>query len=518
MAPSLESVKNGPPRRRDACFTLTSSTHANWQHGSVRNVVVDAVEIARLMPVLSPDRAERLRAFAARARQRLRGRTVWNINATATGGGVAEMLQTILAYGRGAGVDTRWLVLDADPEFFAITKRLHNVLHGSAGDGGGLGEREHAHYAKVLEENLSSVAGLFRPGDIVLLHDPQTAGLVDGLRATGALVAWRCHVGRDEPTELSARGWEFIRVYAERADAFVFSRRQYAPSWVPDGKLWVIPPSLDPFSAKNVELSQPDVTMTLRVAGLVDTSPDGGSLGFVRRNGQPGSVRGRDSLVLDGFPVPRNARLVLQVSRWDRLKDMAGVLTGFVEHLDELPDDAHLMLAGPDVAGVTDDPEGAQVLGECRALRATLPESARRRVHLTALPMDDADENAHLVNALQRYASVVVQKSLVEGFGLTVTEPMWKARPVVASAVGGILDQVENGVCGLLLQDPTDLTAMAHTIARVLEDEPMAQSLGTEARARVRDRFLGDRHMIQYATLFDALLGLPDVPPPPTGD
>jgi len=468
----------------------------------MREVAVDPMDLDRLASVLDRDRAERLRVVAEQAREQLRGRVVWNVNATATGGGVAEMLQFMLAYGRGAGVDTRWLVLDGDPEFFTTTKRLHNFLHASAGDGGQLGDLEREHYVEVLERNLASVVDVVRPGDIVLLHDPQTAGLVDGLRAAGARVAWRCHIGRDEPAELATVGWEFLRDFVGRADAFVFSRREYVPDWVPQDRLWIIPPSLDPFSGKNVELSLADVSTTLRVAGLVDTPPDGGSVEFVRRSGEPGTVRPRDSLVLDGPPVPRNARLVLQVSRWDRLKDMAGVLTGFVGHLDEMPEDTHLMLAGPDVLGVTDDPEGAEVLGECRALRAALADDVRGRVHLTALPMDDGDENAHLVNALQRYASVVVQKSLVEGFGLTVTEPMWKSRPVVASAIGGILDQIDDGVSGILLPDPTDLAAMGHAVARVLHDEELANRLGAQAHARVKDRFLGDRHLIQYADLF----------------
>jgi trehalose synthase len=472
----------------------------------MREVEVGPMELTRLGQVLTPERAERLLGIAELARERLRGRIVWNINATATGGGVAEMLQFMLSYGRGAGVDTRWLVLDGDPEFFATTKRLHNFLHGSAGDGGQLGEEERAHYFEVLEANLAAILDVVRPGDIVLLHDPQTAGLVDGLRAAGALVAWRCHIGRDEPADLATVGWEFIRSFAERADAFVFSRRQYVPDWVPEDRLWIIAPSLDPFSAKNQELTLPDVLTTLHVAGLVDTPPDGGSVDFVRRDGRPGSVRPRESLVLDGPPVPRNARLVLQVSRWDRLKDMAGVLTGFVGHLAEMPADTHLMLAGPDVLGVSDDPEGAAVLQECRALRAALADDVRSRVHLTALPMDDGDENAHLVNALQRYSAVVVQKSLVEGFGLTVTEPMWKARPVVASAVGGILDQIEDGVSGMLLPDPTDLAAMGHVVTQVLHDEELAARLGAGAKARVQDRFLGDRHLIQYADLLGTMI------------
>ena len=279
------------------------------------------------------------------------------------------------------------------------------------------------------------------------------------------------------------------------------------PAWVPDERLWVVPPSIDPFSAKNAELGGPAVAATLRTAGLVATPPDGGSLAYPRRRGGVGQVSARDSLMLDGGPVPGDARVVLQVSRWDHLKDMEGVLRGFVDHLAELPGDAHLVLAGPDVTGVSDDPEGAEVFASCRELRSSLPVRTRDRVHLTALPMDDGDENAHLVNALQRYASVVVQKSLVEGFGLTVTEPMWKGRPVVASAVGGINDQVEHGTSGLLLDDPRDLGAMAGAVDSLLRDSAQAARLGRGAHLRVLDRFLADRHLIQYADMFSEMIG-----------
>ncbi len=472
----------------------------------MREVHVDAVELRRLERILSPERAEALRRHQVAAEAALRGRVVWNVNATATGGGVAEMLQVILAYGRGAGVDTRWLVLDGDPEFFTATKRLHNFLHGSPGDGGRLDERVREHYAAVLARNLTDMRERVRPGDIVLLHDPQTAGLVAGLQQAGVKVLWRCHVGRDDPHPLNHEAWEFLRPFLEGADGFVFSRREYVPSWVPDDRLWIVPPSLDPFSAKNAELSDLDVALVLRTAGLVATHPDGGSLDFRRRDGETGRVRPRESLLVDGDPVPGGARLVLQVSRWDRLKDMAGVLRGFVDNLDLMPEDAHLVLAGPDVLGVTDDPEGAEVLEECRVLRKSLPDAARARVHLTALPMDDIDENAHLVNALQRYASVVVQKSLVEGFGLTVTEPMWKYRPVVASAVGGILDQIDDGVSGVLLPDPADADACAREVAGLLADPQRARRLGRAAPDRVQARVLGDRHLIQYAEIFASLL------------
>lgn len=472
----------------------------------MRDVRIDPVPLERLAGLLDARRSERLESNAVLARRILDGRVVWNVNATASGGGVAEMLTTLLAYTRGAGVDTRWLVLDGDPAFFRITKRLHNFLHGAAGDGGPLGDPERDEYESVLAGNLDAMRSRVRAGDIVLLHDPQAAGLAEGLRTAGAHVVWRCHIGRDTPTELTDLGWSFLEPYVNAADATIFSRESYGPRWLDRRRSRIIPPSLDPFSTKNIDLPPADVDLTLRHAGLVATPGDRGSLAFTRRDGSTGTVRAHDGLVLTGGMVPGDVRVVLQVSRWDRLKDMTGVLTAFATGLSGLPSDAHLMLVGPDVSGVSDDPEGAEVLVECLDLWKTLPVQARRRVHLVSLPMDDVGENAHLVNALQRHASVVVQKSLVEGFGLTVTEPMWKERPVVASAVGGIQDQIVDGESGLLLADPTDLEGFTDLIARVLADDDLGRRLGDGAGARVRDQYLGDRHLIQYVELFNELL------------
>lgn len=472
----------------------------------MREVRIDPVSLERLARLLEPERAARLESNVLLARRVLDGRIVWNVNATASGGGVAEMLTTLLAYSRGAGVDTRWLVLDGNPRFFRITKRLHNVLHGVPGDGGQLGDAEREEYEAVLAGNLDDLRSRVRAGDIVLLHDPQAAGLAEGLRTAGARVVWRCHIGRDTPTELTDLGWQFLEPYVGRADATIFSREAYGPRWLDRGRSRIIPPSLDPFSTKNVELPRADVEATLRHAGLV-AGPEGqGSLAFGRRDGSSGTVRAHGNLRMAGDVVPPDARVVLQVSRWDRLKDMGGVLTAFADRLSAIPDDVHLVLVGPDVLGVSDDPEGAEVLFECVDLWKALPARARRRVHLVSLPMDDVDENAHLVNALQRHAAVVVQKSLVEGFGLTVTEPMWKGRPVVASAVGGIQDQVVDGESGLLLPDPTDLGGFADLVAGLLADDELAQRLGVSAHERVRDQYLGDRHLIQYAELFAELL------------
>jgi trehalose synthase len=431
---------------------------------------------------------------------------VWNVNATASGGGVAEMLQALLAYALGAGVTTRWLVLHGTPAFFTVTKRLHNVLHGSPGDRGPLGDEERATYDAVLATNVRELLAMVSPGDMVLLHDPQTAGLVVPLREAGAHVVWRSHIGRDAPNEFTLQGWDFLRPYVSLAEATVFSRAAYAPDWAAAGDCYVIPPSIDPFSAKNVALDDPEVHATLRRAGLVDLPDIAGRITFTRRDGTIGTVREHTGLLATDGPVPGDVRYLLQVSRWDRLKDMGGVLVAFASHLSSFPPDVHLVLAGPEVNGVADDPEGAEVLEECLALWRALPLEAQRRVHLAVLPMDDIDENAHLVNALQQHATLVVQKSLVEGFGLTVTEPMWKARPVVASRIGGIQDQILHGRSGLLVDDPADLSAFAQACISVLDDPDLASRLGASARERVRAQFLGDRQLMQYVDLFAGLL------------
>ncbi len=443
--------------------------------------------LAALDGVLTREQAERFRAAADRAATTLAGRTVWNVSSTATGGGVAEMLHTLLGYVAGAGVTSRWLVLAGDADFFAATKRLHNAIHG-VGAVPAVDDADRLAYDRALARNLPRLLDRVRPQDLVLLHDPQTAGLVEPLRRAGVPVVWRSHIGLDTATATSDSAWDFLRGYVEAADAMVFSRRQYAPAWVPADRLWVISPSIDPLSAKNRPIAADECVRILTGAGLL------------------GADGVQDTPLVQGAPPPDpDTRLVVQVSRWDRLKDMAGVMRGFAR-ISPAQADAHLMLVGPAVAGVTDDPEGAQVHAECLATWQTLPEGVRRRVHLASIPTDDPELNATIVNAIQRHAAVVVQKSIAEGFGLTVTEAMWKARPVVSSAVGGILDQIQDGGTGLLIADPHDLDAFASAVERVLEDETLARRLGEAAHLRVRDQYLGDRHLGQYAQLFEAVL------------
>ena len=445
----------------------------------VAEVSVQPVPLQRLEPLLTPERIERLETYVAAARGLLEGRVVWNVNSTARGGGVAEMLHTLVAYAAGTGVDIRWLVVGGDPEFFAVTKRIHNRLHGVPGDAGRLDAAARATYDATLAQQREQVVDRVRPGDVVLLHDPQTAGLARALRERGALVVWRCHVGLDEHNAWTREAWGFLRELVEPAQACIFSRESFAPDWVDRRWLRVIPPSLDPFSPKNADLGAAEVEALVH----------------------------REGLVVEGAPLPTDRRVVLQVSRWDRLKDMAGVLDAFAEHLDGLPPDVHLVLAGPATDGVADDPEAAAVLAECREQWRSLPARVRDRSHLVCVPMDDLDDNAWVVNALQRWSTIVVQKSLAEGFGLTVTEPMWKGRPVVASAVGGIRDQVEDGVSGVLLDDPRDGAALVAALSSLLGDADRRREMGRAAHLRVRDHYLADRHLIQYAELFAQLVG-----------
>jgi trehalose synthase len=453
---------------------------------------------------LDDERYERFADIVAQARETFAGRVVWNVNSTARGGGVAEMLRPLLAYARGAGVDARWEVIEGNPEFFRVTKRIHNNLHGAEGDGGDLGEHERLVYEEALYESAVQLAELVHPRDVVVLHDPQTAGLVPTVKGRGIPVIWRCHVGLDMPNELARRTWRFLLPYVQEADAYVFSRGDFAWEGLDDSKVNVIPPSIDAFSPKNQELDADTVRSILVAAGLVSDSERPVFPCFTRSDGSPGRVDRRAELLEEQTLTPHQ-RVVLQVSRWDRLKDPLGVIRGFAEHVAP-HSDAHLVYAGPSVRAVADDPEGVEVLGEARSAWHDLAPDVRGRVHLAELPLDDGDENAAIVNALQRHATVVVQKSLAEGFGLTVAEAMWKARPVVASRIGGIQDQIIDGETGLLLDDPTDLASYGAAVSELLDGDVDAERLGREAQRRVREEFLGPRHLSQYFELVTKLL------------
>jgi trehalose synthase len=445
----------------------------------LKPVEIEPAPLERFRPLVGERFAEVERA-AAGAREAFAGKRIWHVNSTAQGGGVAEMLRALLPYVRGAGVDTRWLVLPESDDFFAVTKRIHNRLHGHEGDGGALDERARSAYEGALAPSAQELCRSAQAGDVIYLHDPQTAGLVPAMRERGLAVIWRCHVGVDRPNELARGAWDFLRRYVEQADAYVFSRREYLWEGLDGSKAWFMPPVIDPFSPKNEDL---DSRRRREVLARIEAK----------------------ATLLEERPLPDDATVVAQVSRWDRLKDPRGLLEVFERHLDD--PSLHLLLVGPDSAGVSDDPEGAAVYAEVSEHWRGMRAERRRRARLISLPMGDLRENATMVNALQRRADLIVQKSLAEGFGLTVAEAMWKARPVVASRVGGIQDQVVDGETGILVSNPRDLPGFARAIESVLGDRTRCAELGRAGRERVRHRYLAVDRLREYVALVSGLVG-----------
>jgi trehalose synthase len=463
---------------------------------TLASVDLKAAPISRFRPLLEEDVWSDFQTLMSELSTALRGRVLWNINSTAQGGGVAELLSSLIPYDRGAGIDERWLVIEGSPEFFAVTKRIHNLLHGVPSEGTEISAGERQAYERTIGANAAALVEVIRPGDVVIIHDPQAAGLVPPLARHGAVVIWRSHVGVDEPNDVARSAWNFLRPYLDLARAYVFSRWSYAWEGLDPSRLKVIAPTIDPFSVKNLDIGEDSVEQILRAAGIV-AGPDGGAT-FPRVDGT--TARVVHPARLTGHSLPPDTSVLVQVSRWDRLKDPLGVLDTFAHHVAPRSD-SWLILAGPAVKSVADDPEQPQVLGEVSERIEQLEPSIRRRVQLAQLPMDDAEENAAIVNALQRRADVVVQKSLAEGFGLTVSEAMWKARPVVASRVGGIEDQIEDGISGVLVDDPKDFAAFGDTIVHLFHNRAEARRLGGGARRRAARNYLAPRHLNEQARL-----------------
>lgn len=427
------------------------------------------------------------------------------VNSTALGGGVAQLLRTLLPYWRGAGIDVRWMVLGGSAEFFRVTKRFHNHLQGHSNDEGILGIDELRildgagyHYARAL-------ASLLAPGDVVVLHDPQTAAMSVPLERAGANVIWRCHVGIDQDNELSRYAWSCLRPRLAGVHCFVFSRYSALPESLGGAETSILTPAIDPASTKNRPMSASAARAILQHLGLaagVSTAIPS----YDCTDGSTATLTARPTVLdCDGAPDWNRVPVVVSLARWDRIKDPLGILDGFLERVSAATD-AHLLLAGPDVNQVADDPEAAAVLADVRDRWRRLAPPARRRVHLACLPLTSPDENDAMVNAIQRQAAVVVKKSLQEGFGLGVTEAMWKDRPVVASAVGGHLEQILPRHSGLLVEDPADGAAFGDAIVELLGDPPLAARLGQTARERARALFLNDRHFIRWVDVFGATL------------
>ncbi len=360
----------------------------------------------------------------------LRGATVVHVNATAVGGGVAEILQRLVPLQRGFGLDAHWYALDGDEQFFRTTKRIHNALQGQEQS---IASSEWDHYLDVNRANLAGQEDVLRRADFVVVHDPQPAALRTLLGRQAGRWAWRCHIDLSNPH----RGtWRRLRSLVNPYDASVFSLNSFARQL--DHPQVVIPPAIDPLTDKNRPLDDATVDDVCRRLG-----------------------------------VRRDVPLFVQVSRFDRFKDPVGVVEAF--RLLRRHREATLVLAG---GGASDDPEGQEVVAEVRRATRGDPD-----VLVLELPPDANLE----VNALQRAATVVVQKSLREGFGLVVTEGLWKGKPVIGGAVGGITLQVRDGFTGYLVRT---VEGCAYRMRECLRHPNRARTMGQRGVELVRGHYL----------------------------
>jgi trehalose synthase len=371
--------------------------------------------------------------------RRLEGRRIVTINSTAVGGGVAEILNRLVPLSRELGVDIRWDVIKGGEDFFGVTKRMHNALHGKA-------EPFSAHDREVFRETTQrNLADMDLDADIVFIHDPQPVGLIAARGSDQRRWAWRCHIDLSAP---QGDVWQFLAGYVSRYDAAVFSAPQFAASL--DLPQAMITPSIDPLSDKNRELTETEI-----------------------------------SQVFERLKIPRDKPIVTQVSRFDRLKDPVGVIAAF--RLARKYNECRLVLAG---GGATDDPEGAAVLAAVHEAANGDPD-----IHVLELPPTANIE----INAIQRGSTVILQKSLKEGFGLTVSEALWKAKPVIAGAVGGIPLQVTHRYSGILTHT---IEGTGFWIKQLLNAPDFARRLGQNGREHVRTNFLLTRHLRDYLLLF----------------
>jgi len=402
------------------------------------------VSLTEYEPIVGRSTIEELQLLA----DRLKGKVIQNINSTFSGGGVAEILSRMVPLLGQLGVDARWNIIKGSDEFFQVTKKFHNALHGRQEN---VTEKDFEIFNETTRKNL---AELELAGDVIFIHDPQPAGLVSRKHELGKKWVWRCHIDLSHPNE---EVWNFLQPFVAQYDAAVFS----APAFSRELPIrqFLISPSIDPLSDKNKELSQQAV-----------------------------------DAVLAKYGIPTDKPIITQVSRFDYLKDPVGVIQAF--ELVRKSVDCRLVFAG---GTASDDPESDKVLAEVRERAGNNPD-----IHILLIPSgSDID-----INAIQRASTIILQKSHREGFGLTVTEALWKARPVVASAVGGIPLQIKNKFTGL---HSHGIEGTAYAVRQLLANPGYAKWLGENGREHVRYNFLITRHIKDYLLLFLTLYYAGDI-------
>lgn len=379
---------------------------------------------------------------------KLKGKKIQNINSTSSGGGVAEILSRMIPLMKDLGLDVSWDLIEADNKFFKITKNIHNALHGLTVN---IKEKDYQYFLEVNKANKHKIA---QDSDIIYIHDPQPIALIDKNIDQNKKWLWRCHVDFSKP-EKSV--WEFLKTFIKRYDAAVFSAPAFAH--LLSCRQILISPSIDPLSDKNRYLEQTEI-----------------------------------DFVLEKYGIDKQKPIITQISRFDYLKDPLGVIKSY--QLVKKYIDCQLILAG---GGAGDDPQTAEVLKEAENLA-----SRDKDVFVLYLPGQSNLE----INALQRASTVILQKSLKEGFGLTVCEALWKQKPVIASAVGGIPMQIAHKYSGILTYT-TEGTA--YWIKQLMQEPEYAKRLGAHGRQHVANNFLITRHIQDYLLLFLSLYNKSDV-------
>jgi len=444
-----------------------------------------------------------LQAISRPIARKLRGKTVWMINSTANGGGVAEMLPKMVGMLRQLGVRTEWLVFSpAEEAFFHLTKRIHNLIHDLGRPGFSADEK--ALYEAAGRAAADQLEKIISPRDLLVVHDPQPLGAGAELIArTGVRSIWRCHIGLDQNTPRTRSAWDFLKPYAEHFDHAVFSTPEYVPAFFRRNHS-IITPAIDPLSHKNRGIPSPELMGILYKGGMIRNGhhrhlnpPWKRKALRLNRNGR--FVRSRAG---DGFELLFRPT-VTQISRWDRLKGWDALIKGFVAFKRHYRSNGHkptpqnlrlraaqLVLAGPEPAAVQDDPEGKGVLEDLQDYYKTLPEEDQNDISVLSLPMSSRAQNHLMVNALQRSSSLVVQNSLQEGFGLTATEAMWKGLPVLGTKACGLRRQIRDGRDGCLTRDPNDSGEIADNLKRMLARQNRLDRWGRNAQKRVHRNFL----------------------------
>lgn len=475
----------------------------------------DYESVAHLAPAV-----HRLRAEAETDLPRLEGRTVWMVNSTPVGGGVAEMLPTMIALLRDLGIDTRWMVIDSDDEeFFRFTKGIHNRIHGEATTD--LSEDDRPLFEAVNRENAHLLIDGCKDGDILIVHDPQPLPIAGFVREhVDVRTIWRCHIGLDEETEVTRGVWKFLRPYLETYDHAVFSAPDYIPGYFMR-RSSIVHPSLDPLSDKNRPLHFHQVVGILVNSGLVEAPGPVLTPAYEKQAARLGTDGEFGPATADGDFGLLTRPLVTQVSRWDRLKGFEPLLEGFVRLKRRLESGAldvgglerrrldlvRLVLAGPEPASIQDDPEAVEVLDRIRDTHTGLDPGMREQIGIFALPMASRRENALAVNALQRASSIVVQNSLREGFGLTVSEAMWKAIPILTNTRAcGPRIQIRDRVDGRLIDDPADPDAIGNAIEEMLRDVASRRRWGRNAQRRVHEQFLIFTQLCAWLEVFEKVI------------